>query len=65
MVTIKVEDLLKKNYRYMWYQDEFSLEEQRVKSPFKFGTSDIKNRGNKAIGYPNMIEEIPRKELEK
>ena len=56
----KVQNLLKKNQTYVWYQDESFLAENRLVGKFQFGTTGIKK-----LKHPNMIDDKQWKDLEK
>ena len=56
----KVQNLLKKNQTYVWYQDEIFFSENRLVGPLQFGTT-----GRNKLKHPNMIEDKQWKELEK
>ena len=49
---IKVQNLIHNNHKYVWYQDDISLEDHGLVGPFHFGTT-----GRKKLKYSNMIEE--------
>ena len=48
----KVQNLLKKDQKHVWYQDGISMDDYRLVRTFQFG----KIGRNKLI-YPNMIKE--------
>ena len=57
---LRVNNLLQKHQKYVWYQDDISLSEYMLIGPLQFGAT-----GRKKLKYPNMTEEKQWKELEK
>ena len=52
VIPSKVHKLLQKNQKYVWYQDDISLDEYRLIGTFQLGTTV-----RKKLKYPNMINE--------
>ena len=59
-ILSKVNNLLKKNSTYMWYQDGISLDAHRMDLSFQFRTT-----GRKKLKYPNVIDNKVWKELDR
>ena len=53
VTPLKVNNLLQQYQKYMWYQDEISLEEHRLVPPLDFGVT-----GRNKLKYPDIIKEI-------
>ena len=60
VIPNKVHNLLKNIYKYVWYQDEISLDEHSLVGQFQFGTT-----GRNKLKYRNIIGDKQWKELKK
>ena len=60
VITLRIKYFLRKYQKYVWYQDEIYLADNRLAGSFQFGTT-VRN----IFKYPKMIEEKQWRALEK
>ena len=52
VIPLRVNDLLQKYRKYVWYQDDISLEKNRLVRPLKFGAA-----GRNKLKHPDTIKD--------